>query len=92
MFAYDFLFVCAPPGKLKQSCSELYQSGVSHSGVFRLDMDGSGPLAPAYVQCDMGVSEAGGTYGATRVQHNLQPGTTVRGPSLHDMKKVLNYR
>ena len=89
-------------GKLKQSCSDLYQSGVTHSGVFRLDMDGSGPLPPAYVQCHMGVrlgkgegvgkESVGRSYGVTRVEHNLLPGTIVRGPKLHDMKKVLKYR
>lgn len=80
------------PGKLKQSCSDLYQSGVTHSGVFRLDLDGSGPLLPAYTYCDMGVEERNRAYGVTRVQHNLEPGTVIRDPSFDDMKKVLSYR
>lgn len=88
-------FNCVYTGKLKQSCSALYQSGVTHSGVFRLDLDGPGPLSPVYVQCDMGVlahTDATRRYGVTKVQHNLWPGTKVRARGMKDMKKVLKYR
>ncbi|ELT91728.1 hypothetical protein CAPTEDRAFT_224303 [Capitella teleta] len=78
--------------KLKRSCNELYQSGVTRDGVFRLDLDGAGPLKSVFGYCDMGQEFNRRHYGVTRVQHNLEPGTVVRDPTFDDMKKVLTYR
>ena len=76
----------------KRSCEEYFQSGTTSSGVQRIDVDGSGPLAPVYVYCDMNEVKDGHKVGVTKVEHNLKPQTKVRGKNLLDHKRVMKYR
>ncbi|KAL5016977.1 hypothetical protein ScPMuIL_006566 [Solemya velum] len=78
--------------KFRRTCDDYYQAGNTSSGVYQIDLDGSGPLPPNYVQCVMGVSRAGHKFGMTVVEHNLEPNTTIRGTGLVDLRKVISYR
>ncbi len=44
-----FSFHCS--ATLKRSCEELYLAGERRTGVWALDIDGSGPLGTSYVYC-----------------------------------------
>ncbi|KAK7508430.1 hypothetical protein BaRGS_00000669, partial [Batillaria attramentaria] len=74
------------------TCDDYYQAGHTESGIYRIDMDGAGPLDPTYVDCQMGVERDGKIFGATVVEHNFAPSTPVRGPWLEDRQYQLTYR
>nr|XP_034312115.1 contactin-associated protein-like 5 isoform X6 [Crassostrea gigas] len=74
------------------SCDSYYQSGWRRSGVYVIDVDGSGPVEPTYVSCQMGIGAEGDYYGQTVVEHNLRNLTQVRGITLPDMRIRLTYR
>lgn len=83
--------------RYKQTCDEYYQAGYTQSGVYLLDVDGEGPMEPRHAQCKMEHTTldpqgALDLTGATVVEHNLDPETTVRDPGLGELKKVLTYR
>ncbi|KAK3599841.1 hypothetical protein CHS0354_022411 [Potamilus streckersoni] len=78
--------------KYRQSCEDYFLAGVDQSGVRLIDLDGSGPIKPTYVECIMGYEYNEEKYGRTVVTHNLEPNTTVRGYMLQDMRKVIEYR
>ena len=78
--------------KYKKSCDEYYQSGVNTSGVMLIDLDGEGPNKPVHVQCVMGYEKNFEFFGKTIIDHNLAENTTVRGPTMRDMKKLISYR
>lgn len=78
--------------KLKRSCDEYYKSGMNENGVYAVDVDGSEPLNPGHVYCEMGVDKEGELVGVTRVDHNLHPGTLVRGGKMMDHRVLLQYR
>lgn len=75
-----------------QSCDSYFQSGWRRSGVYVIDVDGSGPVEPTYVSCQMGISTEGDYYGQTVVEHNLHNLTKVRGTTLPDIRLRLTYR
>ena len=87
------LFVLYPAG-LKRSCEELYAAGERRTGVWAVDLDGTGPLGTSYVYCRMGEEwDAGGEkHGVTEIPHNLRANTRVRAKLMHDHKKVIKYR
>lgn len=78
--------------KLMRSCDEYYQSGMDENGVYAIDVDGSEPLTPGHVYCDMGVEKDGKLVGVTRVDHNLRPGTKIRAKNIQDHRMLLQYR
>ena len=79
--------------KLHRSCEELYQSGEVQSGVWPVDVDGSRPLPPTHVYCEMGAEGPDGhKHGITWVSHNLLAGTPVRRDDLRDHRKIVTYR
>ncbi|XP_033739181.1 uncharacterized protein LOC117326534 [Pecten maximus] len=83
--------------RYKQTCDEYYQAGYTGSGVYLLDVDGEGPMEPHHALCQMGhitldSQRVLDLTGATVVEHNLAPGTTIRDPELGELKKVLSYR
>ncbi|XP_055356839.1 axotactin-like isoform X2 [Paramacrobiotus metropolitanus] len=62
-----------------QTCADLYSAGERRSGVHIIDLDGSGPMKPVYVNCNMSNQEQ---RGITSVGHNFRSGTEIRdGPS-----------
>ncbi|XP_076440390.1 axotactin-like isoform X2 [Babylonia areolata] len=75
-----------------RTCDAYYQAGHIKSGVYLVDVDGSGPLPPSYVRCSMGSQRDGHLYGATVVDHNFDLVTPVRGPRLEDRRYDLTYR
>ena len=77
---------------LRKTCDEYFQAGESRSGVWQIDMDGPGPLPPKHVFCHMGVEIQGYSYGLTRIDNNLKPGTIVRDTGMQDIKKIISYR
>lgn len=60
--------------------------------MYVIDVDGSGPVEPTYVSCQMGIGAEGDYYGQTVVEHNLRNQTQVRGTMLPDMRIRLTYR
>ncbi|KAL4235944.1 hypothetical protein ACF0H5_004332 [Mactra antiquata] len=78
--------------KYKHTCDEYYQSGVTESGVMLVDLDGSGPMDPVYVKCEMGHEVNFEYYGKTVIDHNLAPNSTVRQKLMRDLKKYISYR
>ncbi|XP_061182173.1 axotactin-like isoform X3 [Saccostrea echinata] len=78
--------------RYRSSCDSYYQSGWRSSGVYVIDVDGSGPVEPTYVTCQMGISTDGDYYGQTVVEHNLSNQTIVRGTTLPDLMIRLTYR
>lgn len=57
-----------------------------------IDLDGEGPIDPVHVQCIMGYEKDYEFFGKTIIAHNLEENTTVRGPMMRDMQKLLSYR
>ena len=57
-----------------------------------VDLDGSGPLDPVYVKCEMGYESRFEFYGRTIVDHNLVENTTVRGTMMRDLRKHVQYK
>ena len=85
----------APPtltARYLATCDAYYQAGHRESGVYLVDVDGSGPLGPTFAQCSMDSQRDGHLYGATMVEHNFRLGTPVRGRRLEDRRYHLTYR
>lgn len=61
--------------------------GEKRDGVFKIDPDGSGPLAPVLVKCEM--NEKGAT---TYIDHNFVNGTYVRQADKKDTTYSVVYR
>ncbi|XP_066941195.1 axotactin-like isoform X4 [Macrobrachium rosenbergii] len=73
----------------KKSCEQYRQIGLKSSGVYRVDLDGNGPLPPAYVKCSFN-SLLRETY--TIVEHNVDEEYEVRRPGIKDFKLDVQYR
>ncbi|XP_063840156.1 axotactin-like isoform X3 [Scylla paramamosain] len=73
----------------KTSCEEYHQIGYNKSGVFRIDVDGNGPLPPSFVKCNFN-SLTGVTN--TIVENNLPEKYEVRGPGLGNLQVDIKYR
>ncbi|XP_048758506.1 axotactin-like isoform X3 [Ostrea edulis] len=78
--------------RYRSTCDSYYQSGWRRSGVYIIDVDGSGPVEPTYINCQMGIKEDGDYYGQSVVEHNLNNHTQVRGTTLPDLMIRLTYR
>ncbi|XP_019619326.1 PREDICTED: contactin-associated protein-like 3B [Branchiostoma belcheri] len=76
----------------KSSCDEYYQMGERRTGVWKIDVDGRGPLPPSYVHCTMETTEDGTQAGTTTISHNLAPETVVRRSGLTDTLLHVSYR
>ena len=86
------IFITPVSAKYKHTCDEYYQAGINETQVMLIDLDGSGPGDPVLVQCEMGHETGFEFFGKTVVEHNLKANTTVRGPMMRDLKKILKYR
>ncbi|XP_064112749.1 axotactin-like isoform X4 [Macrobrachium nipponense] len=73
----------------KKSCEQYRQLGLKSSGVYRIDLDGNGPLPPAYVKCSFN-SLLRETY--TTVEHNVEEEYEVRRRGIKDFKLDVQYR
>ncbi|KAK3867350.1 hypothetical protein Pcinc_027182, partial [Petrolisthes cinctipes] len=73
----------------KRSCEQYRQIGYNTSGIYKIDIDGNGPLHPTFVKCQFN-SYTGET--ATLVEHNMMPRFRVRRPDLDDMQIQVQYR
>ncbi|XP_078700655.1 axotactin-like isoform X2 [Branchiostoma floridae x Branchiostoma belcheri] len=76
----------------KSSCDEYYQMGERRTGVWKIDVDGRGPLPPSYVHCTMETTEDGTQAGTTTISHNLAPETVVRRSGMTDTLLHVSYR
>ncbi|XP_046578022.1 LOW QUALITY PROTEIN: contactin-associated protein-like 2 [Haliotis rubra] len=78
--------------KYPRTCDSYFQSGRNTSGVYLIDLDGSGNLDPVYVQCHMNKMHKNYMYGETVIDHNFRVNTTVRGSKMNDVRFHLDYR
>ncbi|XP_050401820.2 axotactin isoform X2 [Patella vulgata] len=78
--------------KYPKTCDDYFQSGRNVSGVYIVDLDGSGPLEPTYVHCEMGEVHDDNEYGETVIEHNFQANTTIRKNDYADRQYHLLYR
>ncbi|XP_046357050.2 contactin-associated protein-like 2 isoform X3 [Haliotis rufescens] len=78
--------------KYPRTCDAYFQSGRNTSGVYLIDLDGSGNLDPVYVQCHMNKMHNDHMYGETVIDHNFRLNTTVRGSMMNDVRYHLDYR
>eukprot|EP00058_Branchiostoma_floridae_P016174 XP_002601662.1 hypothetical protein BRAFLDRAFT_85745 [Branchiostoma floridae] len=76
----------------KSSCDEYYQMGERRTGVWRIDVDGRGPLPPSYVHCTMEATEDDRDAGTTTITHNLVPRTVVRRADMSDTLLHVTYQ
>ncbi|XP_078602889.1 axotactin-like isoform X1 [Branchiostoma floridae x Branchiostoma japonicum] len=83
--------VCSFP-LYKSSCDEYYQMGERRTGVWRIDVDGRGPLPPSYVHCTMEATEDDRDAGTTTITHNLAPRTVVRRADMSDTLLHVTYQ
>ncbi|XP_068217367.1 axotactin-like isoform X2 [Palaemon carinicauda] len=72
-----------------KSCEEYRQLGLKDSGVYRVDLDGNGPLPPAYVKCSFNALLRE-TY--TTVDHNVEEEYEVRRRGFNDFQLDVQYR
>ncbi|KAJ8305373.1 hypothetical protein KUTeg_015918 [Tegillarca granosa] len=68
--------------KYKRTCDSYYQAGMTESGVYQLDLDGTGPLDPTYVNCNMGYKYRDELYGKTVIDNNFDAKTKIRDSAL----------
>ncbi|XP_050693160.1 axotactin-like isoform X4 [Eriocheir sinensis] len=73
----------------KSSCEEYRHIGYNTSGVFKIDVDGNGPLPPAHVKCEFNPFTGVTT---TIVENNLREKYEVRRPDLGNVKIDVQYR
>lgn len=90
MSKFDIYWIFA--AKYKSNCDDYFQFGHTESGIYLIDVDGTGPLGPAYVKCEMSVKKDDNLFGATIVDHNFASSTAVRSPLLEDRQYHLTYR
>ena len=74
------------------TCDSYFQVGRNVSGVFVIDVDGSGPLNPVYVYCDMNQEHNNHRFGDTVIKHNFQPNTTIRQAGFANRRYHLTYQ
>lgn len=65
-FFYFFLFCIAI---YRRNCEELALLGFNTNGMYRVDIDGPGPLPPTQVYCDFSLSL---DHSTTVIYHNLR--------------------
>ncbi|KHJ48674.1 laminin G domain protein [Trichuris suis] len=73
---------------LEKNCQALYDLGERRSGIYLIDPDGSGPLDPVYVVCNMN-DDMGNAW--TTVSHNFPSSTQVRSYSTKDTTFLIEY-
>ncbi|XP_045118291.1 contactin-associated protein-like 5 [Portunus trituberculatus] len=73
----------------KTSCEEYYHIGYKESGIFKIDVDGNGPLPPSFVKCNFNNLTSVST---TLVENNLPEKYEVRGPGLGNLQVNIEYR
>ncbi|KAG7156303.1 Neurexin-4-like 1 [Homarus americanus] len=73
----------------KRSCEQYRQIGYTNSGIYKIDVDGNGPLPAAYVKCRF--SEFTGET-VTIVEHNLPENYEVRRPHVDNVQVQIQYR
>ncbi|KRZ14471.1 Contactin-associated protein like 5-1 [Trichinella zimbabwensis] len=73
---------------LEKSCHHLYRMGNHRSGVYRIDPDGSGPIAPVYVYCTMDDELK---HGWTIVEHNFEESMQIRSVWAKDATYIISY-
>ncbi|KAG0727256.1 Contactin-associated protein like 5-3 [Chionoecetes opilio] len=73
----------------KTSCEQYRHIGYNTSGVYKIDVDGNGPLPPAFVRCDFNPVTG---LTSTIVENNLPERYGVRGPDLGNLKVDVQYR
>ncbi|GAV07251.1 hypothetical protein RvY_17112 [Ramazzottius varieornatus] len=76
---------CAIPSYM-QTCTDLFLAGERRSGVHIIDLDGSGPMKPTFVYCNM-TSEPGTTV----VTHNFHP-VELKTSKLGAIRYAIQYR
>ncbi|CDW59534.1 axotactin isoform d, partial [Trichuris trichiura] len=74
---------------LEKNCQALYDLGERRSGIYLIDPDGSGPLDPVYVVCNMN-DDMGNAW--TTVSHNFPSSTQVRSYSTRDTTFLIEYK
>ncbi|CAL4099000.1 unnamed protein product, partial [Meganyctiphanes norvegica] len=73
----------------KKSCEQYHIIGYTETGIYKIDLDGDGPLRPTYVRCKF--DEITGET-ATIVHHNLKKKYEVRNNGLQDFAVNITYR
>ena len=80
------------PATAKRTCDEYFRLGERRSGVWIIDVDGSGPQHSSHVTCQMGMRKNNDLVAVTWVDHNLRSGTPARGINISDHRSVVTYR
>ncbi|XP_069943714.1 axotactin-like isoform X3 [Cherax quadricarinatus] len=73
----------------RKSCEQYRQIGYNISGIYKIDVDGNGPLPPAFVKCSFSEFSLETT---TIVEHNLPENSDVRRPGMDSLQLKVSYR
>nr|XP_045615299.1 uncharacterized protein LOC123768669 isoform X4 [Procambarus clarkii] len=73
----------------RKSCEQYRQIGYNTSGIYKIDVDGSGPLPPGFVRC-LFSELTGETF--TIIEHNLPQSFDVRRPKMSSVQIKVHYR
>ncbi|XP_041351941.1 contactin-associated protein-like 2 [Gigantopelta aegis] len=75
-----------------RTCDSYFQVGRNVSGIFVIDVDGSGPLDPVYVYCNMTQEHNNHRFGDTVINHNFHPNTTIRQVGFANRRYHITYQ